>query len=165
MTEKRRLELNLDLAKFAVFDHYKSNHGIGYTKLANRLLDIADLNELKILSTFDLPKNEREIELQLPERTSDDIPNVINITARNDIVIASTPKVKTGLMKKGYSESEITEISRYKNGDIFARDFKEYGIELPKNSTITINGIVREGETSLLRNREFSEPLRLVIKE
>lgn len=165
MSEKHRLELSLELSEIAIFKHFKTSYGIKYIDLATYLLKVANFNELEIASFFELPKNKRQMKLQLPARTSDQPKNVINVTSRNDIVIASTPKVKKGLIKKGYTDSEITEISRYKNGDIFALDFKEYGLDLPRNSTITINGIVREGETSLLRNREFSEPLRLVIKE
>ena len=165
MSEKNRINLILNDSNYAIYRNFKDNHGIGFTKLTNYMLNVADLNELDFVSSLILPKNETDLKLELPERTSDDIPNVINVTARNDIVIASTDKVEKGLIKKGYLPSEITKISRYKNGLKFARDFMEYSSEVANNGTITFNGIVREGDTSLLRNREFSEPLRLVIKE
>lgn len=163
----KRIEVKLEEFGFHhnVYTNYKSNHGVDYSKLTRYLLEVADINEEEIALYFKKLKTQAKIKLTFPKREEGEPENVINVTQRNDIVIASTPKVKVGLIKKGYTDSEITEISRYKNGDIFARDFMEYGLELPKNSTITINGIVREGETSLLRNREFSEPLRLVIKD
>ncbi len=162
--KKERVELNLELPYYSIYDNFKTKYNINYHKLSRYLLKVAEFNEIEIASILKEKKREQELNLTLPKRADQDLENVINVTQRGDIIIASTDKVEKGLVKKGYSHSEITKISRYKNGDIFARDFHEYGLEVPKFSTITINGIVREGETSLLRNREFSEPLRLVIQ-
>ena len=164
MTDKKRIELNIELPYYEVYNNFKENYGINYTKLTRYLLKVANLNIDQIVSILKDNKREQVLNLTLVERDKDTTENVINVTQRGDIIIASTDKVEKGLIKKGYSSDEITKISRYKNGDIFASDFHEYGLEVPKFSTITINGIVREGETSLLRNREFSEPLRLVIQ-
>ncbi|KKN51927.1 hypothetical protein LCGC14_0617640 [marine sediment metagenome] len=162
--KKERVDFRLDISDMLIYRNFKEKHNINYTKLTCYLLRVAKLNEIEIASILKENKREQDLILDLPERIDGDLENVINVTQRGDIIIASTDKVEKGLVKKGYSESEITKISRYKKGDIFARDFHEYGLKVPKFSIITINGIVREGETSLLRNREFSEPLRLVIQ-
>ena len=165
MTDKKeRVELNLELPYFAIYDNFKTKYNINYHKLSRYLLKVAEFNEIEIASILKEKKREQGLNLTLPKREDQDLENVINITQRGDIIIASTDKVEKGLIKKGYLASEITKISRYKNGDIFASDFHEYGLQVPKFSTITINGIVREGETSLLRKREFSAPLRLCIQ-
>lgn len=163
-TDKNRVELNLEDSYFDVFSNFKAKYNINRHKLARYLLKVAEFNEIEIASILKESKRQQELNLTLPKREDQDSENVINVTQRGDIIIASTDKVEKGLIKKGYLPSEITKISRYKKGDIFASDFHEYGLEQPKFSTITINGIVREGETSLLRNREFSEPLRLCIQ-
>lgn len=163
MTKKKfEVKLPIGESRFNTMAEYKRN-GIGTTKLFNYLIDTAEINKEEMFSRLSIPKNMTQLKLSFPKRAEDDKDNVIKISKDGHIVVASTKKVLDTLVEKGYLPSEITNISRYKEGIKFARDFWEYGLTLNRNSTIEINGIVREGDTSVLRNREFSEPLRLVL--
>lgn len=80
------------------------------------------------------------------------------------IVVASSRTVTKKLIEKGYTEDEITECPRLKQGLEFAWGIDKHLDTLSWGDSAILDGTVREGITTVLRRLRFAEPLRSVVK-
>lgn len=150
----------VSLTTGSIYPEYFENLNPKSSKAKSNLLKLAEAYRKTLSGT-----RSNGVTQNTSSDTDNETQSIIKLTKDNTVLIASTDKVKDKFLSMGYEPDEITEISRIKKGTEFARAFGIHLKSIPYGSIQVIDGKSREGETALLRQLIFSEPLREVIAE
>ena len=129
--KKERVDFRLDILHYDVYRNFKEKYNINYTNLTKKLLEIAKVNEIEIVSSLKELRQETDLRIPLPEVKDIVIPTVFSEEYKKNVlaVVSATSEI---------SELEIDKtlvISRTFGFDKFASIIKK---ELNKGDLILL---------------------------
>lgn len=155
MTDKKeRVDFRLDVFHYDVYRNFKEKYNINYTNLTKKLLEIAKVNEIEIVSSLKELRQETDLRIPLPEVKNIVIPTVFNEEYKKNVLAVVSDK-------KEISVSEIDKtlvISRTFGFDKFASILKK---ELSKGDLILLG----KGSKVLGRVSKSFTAIRQVLDE